>query len=211
MGIIFTILRWIIKLANPYFETPQSPVAPSPLTSHWPEDPYRTGFGPWGDWDCPEDSMYDTDNWHTYLRDHDVDARFHEELDLFMVDEETETTTEWGLRLPNGQVQWNTWSGVDFIDPLGRLRMIAVLQKTALDMGLSEGQQSDEFLTRYKWQTREKKARIKYQTTGSFPLTDPAASAAPQENSSHEQPQDDSEAYVHSHREVHPGFVGGDA
>jgi hypothetical protein len=126
------------------------------------------------------------------------------------------TTTEWGLELPSGEVQWGSWGKHDFATPLDRLRMVGSLKRQAWDIGLSEGTQSDEFLNNYKWRTREQRARITYRNTDSFSLTDPAASTAPVENFSHEQPQDDSEIHVldsatYSHRKVHSGYLGGDA
>jgi hypothetical protein len=192
MDMIFWLIDRVARLVAPRYD----PHAPQPITPSgvWPEDPY----GP---------AIHD---FTTDLRDYEVDREFTEALNKLWEDQEVVTTTQWGLELPSGEVQWGFWSGIAFDSPLNRLRMVATLQKTALDMGFTEGAQSDEFLKMYRWQTREQIARIRYgENTEAFSLTDPAVSAAPVENSSHEQPQDDSD--LNSHREVHAGYLGGDA
>jgi hypothetical protein len=127
--------------------------------------------------------------------------------------EEKVVRIQWGLRLPNGEVHWDTWSGISFFTPLDRLKMVATLQKTALDMGLNEGDQTKEFLNKYSWQTREQTSRISYCNTVSYALTDPAVSAAPEEIPNDDDPQGNSphDNSFYPHRDLHPGFVGGDA
>lgn len=81
-------------------------------------------------------------------------------------------TKQWGLVLPGGDVAWNSWQGVPFDNPMDRLHMIAKLQATANDVGWHQ----DEFLARYGWATRNQLARVLYEGTGSYDLTDSAAS-----------------------------------
>jgi hypothetical protein len=200
MNMIVWVLDKIVKVVAPYWKPPEIPQSVS--NPDWPEN-YDRLFEAFKDLSCPEDMMYDRETYDQALRDVPSDYGRLEGL--------IETTIEWGLELPRGEVQWKSWSGIDFSTPLDRMRMIATLQKTALDMGLNANGQSDEFLTKYKWQTREKTARIRYKNTGTFSLNDPAVSAAPVENSINEQSQDDSETHVHSYRNLHPGSVGGDA
>lgn len=88
----------------------------------------------------------------------------------------TRITHQWGLRLPDGEVAWNSWQGVPFDNPLDRVHMIARLQQTAQDTGWSEL----EFLAAYGWVTREEHAQVTYHVTGSYPLTDPAVSGTPE-------------------------------
>ncbi len=185
MNIVIWLLDRFVKLVTPYYQTPEvpQPASAADLLSY--------------------DFFSDFD-----LRDQKA------ELDFFttLTDEgEVTTSTQWGLQLPNGEVHWGSWSGIDFSTPLDRMRMIATLQKTALDMGLSENGQSDELLNKYKWKIREATARIRYKDSGTFSLNDPAVSAAPVENSTYDQSQDDSEASIYSPRTVHAGSVGGDA
>lgn len=190
MKIIIWLFDLMAKLTAPRYDphTPQ-PITPSGV---WPEDPY----GPY---------IHD-------FRDNEVDREFTEALNKLWDDQDVVTTTQWGLELPNGEVKWDSWGTMDLSTPLGRQAIITILQKSVVDMGLNEGSQSDEFLNKYRWQTREQIARIRYsENTEAFHLTDPAVSAAPVENSTYEQPQDDSDLFLHSHREVHSGSVGGDA
>lgn len=188
----------LIKRVLSHWETPQAVFPASHSGGVWPEDPYGVRIHDFSDYD---------------LRDHDAQERFLEEMKTLTADEEIEISIEWGLELPNGDVQWGSWSNIDFSTQLDRLRMIAALQKTALDIGLNENGQSDEFLNKYKWQTREKKSKISYRNTGAtFSLTDPAVSAAPVENSTYDEPKNDPDSStVDSHRDLHPGSVGGDA
>jgi hypothetical protein len=102
-------------------------------------------------------------------------------------DSELVLTHQWGLRLPNGDVHWGQWNDTDFSHPLGRLRMISILQKTALDVGFSEGLQVSEFLCHYGWVTRNQISRVVYEDTGSYALTDKRVSAtdSPVEGENH--------------------------
>jgi hypothetical protein len=84
---------------------------------------------------------------------------------------------QWGLKLPNGQIHWNSWQGVAFDNPLDRMKMVAVLQKTAEDVGLPPGDETDQFLSKYQWVTRNEKATVEYEDTGAYPLTHPSVSA----------------------------------
>lgn len=190
------IIIWLFDLMARITAPRYDPHAPSPITSSgvWPEDPYSV-------------QIHD-------FRDHTLDEEFTEALNKLWDDQEVVTTLQWGLQLPSGEVQWGSWNGIDFSTPLDRLRMVATLQQTAFDMGFTEGKQSDEFLNKYGWQTREQIARIRYKNTEVFSLTDPAVSSAPAENSSHEQPQDDSVLAAigpYLHRDLYAGSLGGDA
>ena len=84
---------------------------------------------------------------------------------------------QWGLKLPNGQIHWKAWQGISFGDPMGRVRMIAALQKTAEDIGFPAGFETEDFLSKYQWVTRLEKATVEYEDTGAYPLTDPYVSA----------------------------------
>ena len=84
---------------------------------------------------------------------------------------ETVVTRQWGLRLPSGEVVWNEWQGISFGTPLDRLRMVATLQKTMMDIGFKEGEQVDDIVSRYSWATRDQIAEIVYRDTGTHPLT----------------------------------------
>jgi hypothetical protein len=86
-------------------------------------------------------------------------------------------TLQWGLVLPGGETMWNTWQGINFDHPLGRLKMIATLQKTALDMGFAQEQVS-EFLEAYSWATRYQVAAVVYEDSDACSLTDPAVTAS---------------------------------
>lgn len=68
---------------------------------------------------------------------------------------ETVVVRQWGLQLPDGSVNWGSWQSIPFDNPLDRLRMIATLQQTALNIGFGEGEQVAEFLGRYQWCTRD--------------------------------------------------------
>ena len=89
---------------------------------------------------------------------------------------ETVVTRQWGLRLPSGEVVWNEWQGISFGTPLDRLRMVATLQKTMMDIGFKEGEQVDDIVSRYSWATRDQIAEIVYRDTGIHPLTATEAS-----------------------------------
>lgn len=82
-------------------------------------------------------------------------------------------TQQYGLRMPNGDVIWNTWDEpplvILFDNHLDRLRMVANLQKTAVDLGFDV----DEFLSHYGWVTRNQIAAVVYEDTGAYSLTDP--------------------------------------
>lgn len=131
---------------------------------------------------------------------------------------ETVVDHQWGLVLPNGDIHWNAWQGVHFGHPIDRTQMVATLQKTAADIGLAEGEQTDQFLARYRWVTRYQHATVVYEQAGAYPLTDPQVFAlgAPDVG---ERPHDDnpSNPSVPSHNgidpglDVRPGPVGGDA
>lgn len=81
-------------------------------------------------------------------------------------------TKQWGLLLPGGDIAWNSWQGIPFDNPLDRLHMVAKLQATANDVGWHQ----DEFLARYGWVTRNQIARVCYEDTGCYGLTDSEAS-----------------------------------
>lgn len=93
------------------------------------------------------------------------------------------TTPQWGLILPGGEIMWNSWQGIDFDHPLGRLRMVATLQKTALEMGFAPEQVS-EFTASYSWATRMQVAAVIYESTGEHALTDQIVSASPDDSES---------------------------
>jgi hypothetical protein len=83
---------------------------------------------------------------------------------------------QWGLRLPGGNIAWNGWQGHSFEHPLDRLKAIASLQKTALDLGYTQ-ENSFEFLVRYRWVTRQMIASVVYEETGEHELNAPEVSA----------------------------------
>ena len=127
---------------------------------------------------------------------------------------ELHTTRQWGLQLPNGEVFWNDWSGHQLGHPLDRVRLIANLQKTAADIGLAPGEQTDDFLSHYGWVTRNQIASVIYETTGAYPLTHPEVSAldTPVSGETHESDNASAEADRRDQlRGVHTGPVGGDA
>ncbi len=95
-------------------------------------------------------------------------------------DAETLTALQYGLRLPNGETAWGSWSGVSFDQPLDRLRMIAKLQRAAQDCGW----QIDEFVGRYAWVAREQHAVVHYEDAGEYDIHDPdIVTVVPSENS----------------------------
>lgn len=130
-----------------------------------------------------------------------------------------QVTQQWGLRLPNGEVHWNTWQGIVLDGPIDRMKMVATLQKTAADIGLAPGEQTEQFLARYQWVTRNQRATVIYEDTGVYPLADSYASAldAPEVNESSDGHDHQPPIYVTSsngHRSdvgFRPGSVGGDA
>jgi hypothetical protein len=116
--------------------------------------------------------------------------------------------SQWGLKLPSGEMAWNSWWGVQFGDPLNRMLMVAKLQRTGLDLGFAETQLG-KFLCHYSWATRNQIATVVYEDTGAYPLTHPEVSAQPpgeqglqqNENESEDGPQpavrDDPDPGVH--------------
>lgn len=86
---------------------------------------------------------------------------------------ETIVTQQYGLRLPSGEIRWNTWEDIAFGNPVDRLRMVATLQNSAAHMGFDEA----EFLAQYGWVTRNQIAQVVYEDTGAYILTDPQISA----------------------------------
>jgi hypothetical protein len=80
------------------------------------------------------------------------------------------TTRQYGLRMPNGDVVWGSWAECDFAQPLDRLRLIAKLQRVAQDCHW----QTDEFVNRYAWVTREQRAIVRYEDLGTFDISDPS-------------------------------------
>lgn len=81
------------------------------------------------------------------------------------------TSQQWGLRLPSGEIVWDIWQGIDFDNPLDRMRMVATLQKTALDIGFGEGQ-IGEFLKHYTWELREQIRHVYYGKMTSYQMLD---------------------------------------
>ena len=80
------------------------------------------------------------------------------------------TTVQYGLQMPNGDVVWGSWAECDFAQPLDRLRLIAKLQRVAQDCHW----QTDEFVNRYAWVTREQRAIVRYEDLGTFDISDPS-------------------------------------
>ena len=127
-------------------------------------------------------------------------------------------TMQWGLALPSGEIAWNSWSGVQFGDPLNRVLMVAKLKRTGLDLGFAEDQLG-EFLCRYGWVTRNQLATVVYEDTGSYALIDPEVSAqvAPEQglqnydNESKNGSQPALGSGDDPDPEIHGGSVGGDA
>lgn len=64
--------------------------------------------------------------------------------------EEKSQIQEWGLRLPNGTVQWGSWRGLHFSTTAERLTALATLVKTLEDAGLV----ASESIKEYGWCTR---------------------------------------------------------
>lgn len=121
---------------------------------------------------------------------------------------------QWGLKLPNGDVHWVHWNGHAMGHPLDRVRLIAKLQKTAEDIGLAPGWQTDDFLSHYGWVTRDQIASVVYKDTGAYPLTHSQVSAldTPSTGETHESDDASSESSGRHHdRGVRTGSVGGDA
>lgn len=88
------------------------------------------------------------------------------------------TVIQYGLRCPNGEVHWGSWSGVSFDQPLDRARMIARLQQTARDCEW----QIDDFVNRYAWVTRHQRAIVRYEDGAEYAISDPEViSLAPAE------------------------------
>lgn len=127
---------------------------------------------------------------------------------------------QWGLKLPNGQIHWNEWQGTPFGNPVDRMRMVAALQKTAEDIGLPSGPETDQFLSKYQWVTRLARATVEYEDTGAYSLTDPHVSAlgAPEVD----EPPHGNDPEIHPYAAIatngqdsdmgfRPGPVGGDA
>lgn len=77
------------------------------------------------------------------------------------------TYIEYGIRLPNGQVHWGSYSGRPIDTPETRRIFVDVLRKTADDLGFSQ----DEFLGRYAWQGRH----VRLLDLGEVPITSEAA------------------------------------
>lgn len=59
---------------------------------------------------------------------------------------------EWGLILPNGTIQWNTWNGNHFSLVTDRIKMVSQLQETANQCG----HHPESFLSCYGWIRRKK-------------------------------------------------------
>lgn len=138
----------------------------------------------------------------------DVDSKFSEPEQI--------TTAQWGLRLPNGEVHWNVWQGVTFYHPIDRLRMVATLRQTAIDVGLAEGEQVEEFVSRYSWETRTQHATVVYEQTGAYSLMHPAVSALSAPDQQVENDHDSKDTDAPSPEQdplvgVHSRPVGGDA
>lgn len=141
-------------------------------------------------------------------------------------------TQQWGLRLPSGEVVWNSWQGTSFEHPLDRLRMVAILQKTATDLGFrEETEKIHDFLSQYSWATRNQIASVVYEDTGTFPLTasevsktnglDASGTGHPIEHKSSKDDSNDANTAAFSRRDdngdddssrsVRPGSMGGTA
>jgi hypothetical protein len=139
----------------------------------------------------------------------------HEEYVAVSQPSQTQAIQQWGLCLPSGEVHWNAWQGIPFGAPLDRVKMVATLQKTAVDIGLAPGEQTEQFLARYHWVTRT----VVYEDTGVYSLADPDVSAldAPEINESPHAPDSAPHTYAssanghHPHLDICPGSVGGDA
>lgn len=186
--IILPILRFILS----HYDTVETHIASDP-DDVWPEYPYPgVSDRLWSDGDYPEDKVYDSEI--AVMQD----ETFPEEI---------RTDQQWGLRLPSSEVAWGSWSGIDFTTPLDRLRMVATLQKTALEMGFDEGDQTQVFLNNYTWCVRERKSKISYGNSISYSLTDPqvSASAYREDNDGTDDTGDNLSA------DLHQGSVGGDA
>lgn len=122
---------------------------------------------------------------------------------------ETVVNQQYGLRLPSGEIRWNSWQDISFANPLDRLRMVATLRASAAHMGFAEV----EFISQYGWVTRNQIAQVVYEDTGAYHLTDPAISEVVTPGETHD---DHSAAAKGSHDQdldaaVRPRSVGGDA
>lgn len=67
---------------------------------------------------------------------------------------------EYGLVLPNGTVAWGEYRGHPITTPEQRQALLAVLQKTAGEIGFSE----DRFLEFYRWSRRNVTITVDDQT-----------------------------------------------
>ena len=74
---------------------------------------------------------------------------------------------EYGIRLPNGQVHWGSYSSRPIDTPETRRIFVDVLRKTADDLGFSQ----DEFLSRYAWHGRH----VRLLDLGEVPVTSEVA------------------------------------
>ena len=125
---------------------------------------------------------------------------------------------QWGLRLPSGEIVWTAWGDLPLADPLDRARMVATLQKTAVDVGFGDGQAAEEFLANYGWVTRNQIATVVYEDTGTYPLTDSRAFSPTGDgvHPSGDHNDDESVPATNGHRphdpgrDVREGPVGGD-
>lgn len=204
MGLIKELSLIPLRIMGDYFARPAyipPVVSASDLVTDGPDDMWP-----------PDDAGADFVQEVQRHRLEEFRAQEVEELKKRYFQEVEFTTTQWGLRLPNGEVHWEAWGTIPLSAPLDRLNLIATLQKTAIDMGLNEGEQTKEFLNKYSWQTREATSKIRYKNTESYALTDSAVSAAPKEALNHDHLQGNSlDSLTYSHRDLHAGSVGGDA
>jgi len=191
MGLI-DLARRIIEIGLELYEQPKLP--PHGLDEDTP------------DWTGPDD-MWPDAPWP----EDPVIADTASEPELLVI-------AQWGLVLPSGEIAWNTWSGVQFADPLNRMLMVAKLKRTGLDLGFAEDQVG-EFLCRYSWVTRNQLATVVYEDTGAYTLTDPEVSAhAPTEQglqNNDNESENGSQPALGSgddpDSKVHGGSLGGDA
>lgn len=123
-------------------------------------------------------------------------------LDEALATPDLSTETHWGLRLPDGTVAWDEWSGVGFAEPMDRISMVVKLQKTAEQCGFSQ----EDFLAHYGWVTRT----VVYENTGVYALTSPEVSASTPLREPDDNGEDDSSPES-DRGGVHPRPLGGDA
>lgn len=116
-------------------------------------------------------------------------------------------TRQWGLRLPDGRIAWNSWSGITFDDPLDRVRMIANLQKTAEQVAFEQ----QDFLAHYGWVTRNQIAAVVYEDTGAYSLTDSEVSARSTPTGEQDDGTTNDDSSQRDGGGLHQGSVGGDA